>query len=39
VVAEGGVPAGLVEDLPNGRSTGTTPRRKAKGSTRARARA
>ena len=36
VVAEGGVPAGLVEDLPNGRSTGTVPRRKAKGSTRAR---
>jgi len=36
VVAEGGVPAGLVEDLPNGRSTGTPPRRKAKGSTRAR---
>jgi putative sigma-54 modulation protein len=36
VVAEGGVPAGLVEDLPNGRSPGTTPRRKAKGSTRTR---
>jgi putative sigma-54 modulation protein len=36
VVAEGGVPAGLVEDLPNGRSTGTAPRRKAKGATRAR---
>ncbi|MFL5391003.1 MAG: hypothetical protein ACJ79C_19890, partial [Myxococcales bacterium] len=36
VVAEGGVPGGLVEDLPNGRSTGTAPRRKAKASTRAR---
>src|SRR3954471_22985623 len=36
VVAEGGVPGGLIEDLPNGRSTGTAPRRKAKASTRAR---
>ena len=31
VVAEGGVPAGLVEDLPNGRSTGAAPRRRANG--------
>ena len=28
VVAEGGVPAGLVEDLPNGQPTGARPRRK-----------
>jgi putative sigma-54 modulation protein len=27
VVAEGGVPSGLVEDLPNGRPTGARPRR------------
>jgi putative sigma-54 modulation protein len=32
VVAEGGVPAGLVEDLPNGRSTGSAPRRRTNGS-------
>jgi len=31
VVAEGGVPAGLVEDLPKGRSTGAAPRRRANG--------
>jgi ribosomal subunit interface protein len=30
VVAEGGVPAGLVEDLPNGRPTGSTPGRRTK---------
>jgi len=29
VVAEGGVPAGLVEDLPNARPTGAAPRRRA----------
>ena len=28
VVAEGGVPGGLVEDLPNARPTGIQPRRK-----------
>src|SRR3954471_91421 len=38
VVAEGGVPGGLVEDLPNGRSTGTAPRRKAKAKAPTRAR-
>ena len=27
VVAEGGVPGGLIEDLPNARPTGTRPRR------------
>jgi ribosomal subunit interface protein len=32
VVAEGGVPGGLVEDLPNGRATGATPRRRTNGS-------
>jgi len=31
VVAEGGVPAGLIEDLPNGRATEATPRRRANG--------
>src|SRR4051812_35388570 len=36
VAAEGSVPGGLVEDLPNGRSTGTAPRRKAKAPTRTR---
>ena len=34
VVAEGGVPGGLVEDLPNGRLTVAAPRRKAKVQTR-----
>jgi len=32
VVAEGGVPGGLVEDLRNGRATGATPRRRTNGS-------
>jgi putative sigma-54 modulation protein len=32
VVAEGGVPGGLVEDLPNGRSTGASPRKRTNGS-------
>jgi putative sigma-54 modulation protein len=31
VVAEGGVPAGLIEDLPNGRATGSAPRKRASG--------
>jgi putative sigma-54 modulation protein len=30
VVAEGGVPGGLVEDLPNGRPTGARPRRRSR---------
>ena len=32
VVAEGGVPGGLVEDLPNGRATGAAPRKRTNGS-------
>jgi ribosomal subunit interface protein len=30
VVAEGGVPGGLIEDLPNGRPTGARPRRRSR---------
>ena len=36
VVAEGGVPGGLVEDLPNGRGTGSAPRRRARARARSR---
>jgi ribosomal subunit interface protein len=32
VVAEGGVPGGLVEDLPNGRATGAAPGKRTNGS-------